>query len=120
MVAEELFLGETTSGVAGDLQAATTAAAQMVGTLGMAGTLFSYSAVRRVELDLTGKVSATQDGLARIEAILETAMDEVRTMLRVHSHVVEGLRDALLAREELIGEEILDVIRAVRPKPATP
>ncbi|MCW3043680.1 MAG: ATP-dependent Zn protease [Actinobacteria bacterium] len=120
MVAEELFLGETTSGVAGDLQAATTAAAQMVGTLGMAGTLFSHSAVRRVELDLTGRVSATEDGLARIEAILETARDEVRTMLRMHSHVVEGLRDALLARDELIGEEILDAIRAVRPKPATP
>jgi hypothetical protein len=73
--------------------------------------------VRRLELDLTGKVSATEDGLARIEGILETARDEVRTMLRAHSQVVEGLRDALLARDELIGEEILDAIRAVAAEP---
>ena len=34
MVAEELFFGESGSGVAGDLQAATLAAAQMVGSMG--------------------------------------------------------------------------------------
>ena len=113
MVAEELFLGETSSGVAGDLQAATTAAAQMVGSLGMAGTLFSHEAMQTHGLNLTGKVSATEDGLGRIEAILAAARDEVRTMLREHRHVVEGLRDALLARDELIGDEILDEIRAV-------
>src|SRR5207245_8569277 len=61
MVAEELFLGETSSGVAGDLQAATTAAAQMVGSLGMAGTLFSHEAMQTHGLNLTGKVSATED-----------------------------------------------------------
>ena len=34
MVAEELFFGEAGTGPSGDLQAATTAAAQMVGSLG--------------------------------------------------------------------------------------
>ena len=117
MVAEELFLGETSSGVAGDLQAATSAAAQMVGSLGMAGTLFSHEAVQTHGLNLIGKVSATEEGLARIEAILDAARDEVRTMLREHRHVIEGLRDALLERDELIGDEILDEIRSVAPDP---
>ena len=35
-------------------------------------------------------------------------------MLEEHRHVVEALRDALLVRSELIGDEILEVIaRAV-------
>ena len=33
-------------------------------------------------------------------------------MLGKHRHIVEALRDALLDREELIAEEILDVIHA--------
>src|SRR5207245_11266457 len=44
MVAEELFLGETSSGVAGDLPPATSAAAQMARSLGMPGTLLSHEA----------------------------------------------------------------------------
>jgi ATP-dependent Zn protease len=110
MVAEELFLGETGSGVAGDLQAATTAAAQMVGSLGMAGALFSHEAVQTHGLNLTAKVSATEEGQGRIEAILGAARDEVRTMLSEHRPVIERLRDALLERDELIGDEILDEI----------
>ena len=46
MVAEELFFGERSSGVASDLKYATTLAAQMVGTLGMGDTLVSYEAVQ--------------------------------------------------------------------------
>ena len=41
-------------------------------------------------------------------------------MLREHLHVVQGLRDALLARDELIGDEILDVIRSVAPESRGP
>src|ERR1700728_1845423 len=41
MVAEEVFFGQTSSGVAGDLKAATDSACQMVGALGMGSTLIS-------------------------------------------------------------------------------
>jgi hypothetical protein len=44
------------------------------------------------------------------------AKDHVRAMLDEHRHVVEALRDALIARDELIGHEIIDVI--VRAGPA--
>jgi cell division protease FtsH len=113
MVAEELFFGDTTSGVASDLQSATTTAALMVGTLGMDGSLFSYDALHTVGANIVAKVSATEDGLARIEAILDRARSEVRQMMAEHRPVVEALRDALLERDELIGQEIVDTIRSV-------
>ena len=43
------------------------------------------------------------------------AHDEVRTMLEDNRHVVEALRDALLDRDELVGNEILDVIATAGP-----
>ena len=113
MVAEDLFFGETTSGVAGDLEAATTTAAHMVGTLGMDGSLFSYHALQAPGANIVAKVSATKEGLAKIEAVLDRARSDVRAMVAEHRPVVEALRDALLERDELIGEEILDTIRSV-------
>ena len=119
LVAEELFFGETTSGVAADLQTATTTAAHMVGTLGMDGSLFSYEAVQAPGANVVAKISATEEGMLRIEAILERARADVRTMMAEHRRVVEALRDALLERDELIGDEITDMIRSVieRPQP---
>ena len=113
MVAEELFFGETTTGVAGDLQAATTTAAQMVGALGMADSLFSYAAVQTPGANLVSTVSSSDEGRAAMDEILNQARDDVRDMLKRHRPVVEALRDALLERDELIGEQILDTIRTV-------
>jgi cell division protease FtsH len=110
LVAEELFFGETTSGAAGDLSMATTWAAQMIGSLGMAGSLFSYEAMQTPGANIVTRVASSDDGKARIEEMLAAARDEVRTMLVEHVQVVEALRDALLVRHELIGEEILEVI----------
>src|SRR5437868_3465269 len=46
LAAEEVFFGEISSGPSGDLLAATTLVAQMVGSLGMDGSLLSYEAVQ--------------------------------------------------------------------------
>jgi len=114
MAAEELFFGETSSGVAGDLQAATIAAAQMVGTFGMAGSLISFEAVSTPGgANTVAKVIATEEGKEAVEGILTEARKQVVAMLHDNRHVVEALRDALLAREELIGEEITEVIASV-------
>ncbi len=119
MVAEELFFGETSSGVASDLQAATTAACQMVGSLGMGSTLISAAA-----LDMPGnivaKVTANDAGRDEVDRMLHEAKDDVRAMLEDNRHVVEALRDALLDRDELVGTEIIDVIKAAAaPAPLT-
>jgi len=113
MVAEELFFGEAGTGPAGDLQAATQAAAQMVGSLGMAGSLISYDAIEmQGAANVVAKVLSNDDGKEAVDRILNDAKKAVRTMLDEHRHVVEGLRDALVDRDELIGDEIVYVIEA--------
>lgn len=113
MVAEEIFFGDTSSGVSGDLQAATEAAAQMVGSFGMAGSLISMDAVRNGGgANVVAKVVADDFGRQQMDTILDSARDEVRALLSQHSYLVEALRDALIERDELIGTEIDDVLRA--------
>jgi len=112
LVAEELFFGESGSGVAGDLQAATQAAAQMVGSMGMTGSLFSHEAVITPGSNLVARVSATDEGRAAIDSILDRARADVTELMAANQSIVVALRDALLSRDELIGQEILDVIVA--------
>jgi ATP-dependent Zn protease len=112
MVAEELFFGESGTGPAGDLQAATSAAAQMVGSFGMAGSLISYDLMAGPPgASVVAKVLSSEEGKEAVSEILESAKTEVDRLLRENRHLIEGLRDALLERDELIGQEILDVIR---------
>jgi cell division protease FtsH len=111
MVAEELFFGEAGTGPAGDLQAATQAAAQMVGSLGMAGSLISYDAMQmQGAANVVAKVLASDETRESVDRILNDAKKAVRTMLDEHRHVVEALRDALVDRDELIGDDIVEVI----------
>ena len=65
MVAEELFFGEASTGVAGDLQAATLNACQMIGQLGMGTTLVSSSAMEYPAGGIVSKVLANDSGRER-------------------------------------------------------
>jgi cell division protease FtsH len=115
MVAEELFFGDSSTGVAGDLQAATDAAAQMVGAFGMGGSLVSLQAASGPGgANLVAKVLSDDPSRAALESLLEGARTEVRSLLEANRHLVEALRDALLARDELIGDEITDVLVAAQ------
>jgi cell division protease FtsH len=118
-VTEELFFGERSSGVASDLKLATTLAAQMVGALGMGDTLISYEAMQAAgPANLTAKVLATDEGRDAVARLLESARDDVVGFIEANRHVVEALRDALLERDELVGDEILAVIDAALDQPA--
>ena len=120
MVAEELFFGEAGTGPAGDLQAATLAAAEMVGSLGMAGSLISYNAMQMTgAANVVAKVLSSDEGREAVDRILNDAKKAVRVMLDERRHVVEALRVALLDRDELIGDEIVAVIEAAFEPPAT-
>jgi ATP-dependent Zn protease len=115
LVAEEIFFGETSSGVAGDLQAATDAAAQMVGSFGMAGSLISMEAVRAPgHANTVAKVLSDEICRGRVDGILDRARDDVRVLLSQHRHLVVALRDALLDREQLIGREIADILESAQ------
>jgi ATP-dependent Zn protease len=116
MVAEELFFGESGTGPASDLAHATTLAAQMVGSFGMAGSLVSYDAIAEGPIgskNLVGKVLADGQGKTKVEELLGHQRQRVKTLLEENRDVVVGLRDALIARDELVGEEILTQIEIV-------
>ena len=113
LVSEEQFLGESGTGPASDLAQATALAAQMVGSFGMAGSLISYDAVAEGPIsrtNLVAKLLADKDGKRRVEDILDTQKQRVEALLVENRDVVMALRDALEERDELVGDEILEVI----------
>ena len=113
LVAEELCLGESGTGPAGDLAHATSLAAQMVGSFGMAGSLISFDAVAEGAIsrtNLVAKVLGDPEGKQRVEDILEAQRVRVRAALEENRDMHAALRDALIDRDELVGAEILEVI----------
>jgi cell division protease FtsH len=109
----ELFFGEAGTGPSSDLAHATTIAAQMVGSFGMAGTLVSFEAVENgpINQGIVAKVLTNDDGRRAVERLLGQAKADTRKLLDENRHLVEGLRDELLEREELVGDEITDALR---------
>jgi cell division protease FtsH len=113
LVAEEMCFGESGTGPANDLAFATDLAARMVGAFGMAGSLISYDAVAQGALssgNLVSKVLADAGGKKRVEDILDAQKERVRAVLEENRDVHTALRDALTNRDELVGDEILEVI----------
>jgi cell division protease FtsH len=115
MAAEELFLGESGTGPGADLAQATELAATMIGALGMGTSLVSLEAVHEgyvAQRNLVGKVLGDSDGKAQVSGLLDEQKERAREALDANRDLVEALRDALLERDELIGEEITGVIQA--------
>ena len=60
-----------------------------------------------------GKVLADSEGKARVEDILTEQKERVTKLLEENRDVVIGLRDSLIARDELVGDEIMQQIELV-------
>src|SRR3712207_3014410 len=106
--AENVWFGETTTGVSGDLRQATWAAATMVGLFGMGKELYSFGTIPN-ELAGCSSIGGMLRGTTVREEVNERrrkARKEIEEVLRDKSTIGEGVRDALLEREEIIGEEI--------------
>ncbi|MDQ3953828.1 MAG: AAA family ATPase [Actinomycetota bacterium] len=113
MAAEQLFFGESGTGPSSDLTAATTLAAQMVGSFGMGSSLVSYEAVNNGphgSPNIVAKVLSNDETKKEVDDILRKHKDQVGYLLETNKDLVEALRDALLEREELMGDEILAVL----------
>jgi cell division protease FtsH len=113
LVAEEICLGESGTGPAADLANATDLAAKMAGAFGMAGSLISYDAVANGALstsNLVAKVLADAEGKQRVEDILAAQKEKARAVIEENRDVHAALRDALMERDELVRDEILEVI----------
>ena len=113
LAAEELCLGESGTGPGADLAHATGLAAQMVGSFGMAGSLISYEAVADGPLsksNLVGKVLANTETKQKVEDILTAQRERVAAVLEENRDVHTALVQALLERDELVRDDILEVI----------
>ncbi|MCW2598798.1 MAG: ATPase central domain protein [Frankiales bacterium] len=120
--AEQLFFGDISTGPGGDLLYATNTAAEMVGAHGMEGALVSYMAIQNSafsDTNIVGRVLADDRGRDAVEALLQKHKAVTLELLSQNRHLVEALRDALLDKDELIGDEITDVLEAAAGRPAT-
>ena len=109
-VAEELFFGQTSTGPARRPRRRRRGPPRRWSAQpGMTGSLISFAATPH---DLVSAVLADAQARAQLEAVLDDARTTVRRLLSRHRHLVEALRDALLERHELIGDEITDVLEA--------
>ena len=115
MAAEELYFSESGTGPASDLQAATDLGAQMIGAFGMGPSLISFNAAHGSQgINVVAKVMSDEEGRKAVDELLRRHKDEVFHLLHENRDLIDALRDALLAREELLGDEILAVLAEVQ------
>jgi len=85
----------------------------MVGAYGMGRSLVSYEAVdsgMHSGANLVAKVLSNEDTKKEVEEILRLHKDQVSYLLEANRDLVDALRDALLDREELLGDDIMGVL----------
>ncbi len=113
--AEELFLGTQYNGVVSDFAQATNIANWAIRVLGMDGTFASALSVGG------GSDPRTQ---RRVERMLRWRYINVRKMLNEHRLAVEAIAQALLEKDELVGEEAYAIVRQIEgddaPLPGRP
>ena len=95
LAGERFFYGDSTSGVSGDLETATSLATSMIGAWGMGK---SISAVAR-EVDPKSGV------VAEVEQLLQEVYDEVLEIIRKDRHLVLSLAHTLECRKTLSGAD---------------
>lgn len=109
--AEEAFVGDVSTGPSGDLQYATSVAAQMIGAAGMGASPISVMAGGPHSSDLVTRVLSDNRSRDALEDLLNAQRSKAREVISQNRDLVEALRDALLERHELVGPEITDVLR---------
>ena len=85
----------------------------MVAYYGMGKSLISDTLMGNPMMG-TGAIQAVLGGpngrRTEVDDLLEDAKRRCRSLLLQKRHVVEGIRDALIEREELIGDEIEEIM----------
>ena len=110
MVAEEVLLGEPSSGASSDLISATQLGARCVGSYGMEGIHLSLGAMRGVGGDEAARVINDSKARAILEEMLERLYAETVATIRVHRDLVSKVVEALLIHEELSREDLIALL----------
>ena len=110
LTAEEVFAGESGTHAAADLIRATDIGIDMVGLLGMTGSLVSLGTARQRRSHLVNKVLDDARARKELEALLrEAKRDTVRAVLE-NRHVIIAVRDALTRHKRLDSRQLRDII----------
>jgi len=124
--AEELILGEMTTGAGNDLEQATDLARKMVCTWGMSKTLGPLAFGKKEEQIFLGREIAQHQDYSEetariidreIKKLITDSYNEAMEILRENRDKLETLADALIEREVLDAEEI-NILVAGRRLPA--
>ncbi|MEU8006727.1 AAA family ATPase [Catellatospora sp. NPDC049111] len=124
LAGERMFFGgDSSSGVSGDLESATTVASFMEGFWGMGGTVSSYSTAKRLEVGAPGggqggRRKKGQDTEAevrhaladRIEDMLGDLLARTADLLAQHRRDVLALAHALETHKTLTGDDVVAVL----------
>jgi cell division protease FtsH len=131
-VAEELFLGDISSGASGDIRQATWYARKMVCEWGMSEKLGMVNYGEQEDYIFLGRdlgrarqySEATQSEIdAEVKHLVDTAYARARQVISEHREKLESMAQALLEYETLDGshiKEILDTGRIQNPPVRTP
>jgi len=124
LAGERMFFdNDSSSGVSGDLESATTVASFMEGFWGMGSTVSSYSTAKRLEVGspgggVGGRKKKGQDPEAdvrraladRIEDTLNGLLGRVQDIITDNRHQVLALAHALETHKTLTGDDVIAVI----------
>ncbi|HKJ55729.1 MAG TPA: ATP-dependent zinc metalloprotease FtsH, partial [Nitriliruptoraceae bacterium] len=124
-VAEELKIGDITTGASNDIQKATGLAREMVTQYGMSDRLGPILLGQKDSQpflgkefghtpDYSGQVAEQID--REIRHLLDLAHDEALMVLVENDHVLEAMGQALLEEETLEGERLAEVLADVHPR----
>ncbi len=126
-VAEEIKLGDYTTGASNDIQKATGLAREMVTQYGMSDTLGPVLLGQKDSQPFLGRdMGHTADYSGRVaeqidlemRRLLDEAHDEALQILVENDDVLERMAEELLENETLGGKELAAVLGDVRPRPS--
>jgi hypothetical protein len=110
LTAEDVFAGESGTHAADDLVRATDIGIDMVGLLGMTGSLVSLGTARQRRSHLVNKVLDDARARKELEALLrEVKRDTVRAVLE-NRHAIIAVRDALMRHKRLDSGQLREII----------
>lgn len=114
LVAEEMWFGTTTSGTSSDLRNVTAWALNYIGTWGMGNCLYSYDILYPTQFsNSTDAMMKDPDVRREVNELLHRCKQDVREILEKRRFAVERIRDELLAKDELVGEQLATVMREI-------
>lgn len=116
MAAEEIWFDTSTTGTSSDLRNATLNALSYIGQWGMGKRLIAYTVIPPSgygENETIKQMLADREIRDEVDGLLKQCKAEVTALLKRRSAAVERIRDELLEREELVGDQLESLMREI-------